>query len=36
MLDTNNLGRPRAIEVLRSQWLQEIVTCTGIDSGSIQ
>jgi hypothetical protein len=35
MLDTNNLGRPRAIEVLRSQWLQEIVTCTDIDSGSI-
>ncbi|KAJ6136878.1 serine/threonine-protein kinase HAL4/sat4 [Penicillium chrysogenum] len=35
MLDTDNMGRPRANEVLRSQWLQEILTCTDIDSGSI-
>ncbi|CAG7950375.1 unnamed protein product [Penicillium salamii] len=35
MLDTDYVDRPRSNEVICSQWLQEVVTCTGTDSEPI-
>ncbi|RJE20755.1 serine threonine protein kinase [Aspergillus sclerotialis] len=34
MLDIDYMGRPRSNEVLRSQWLQEIETCTDADTAA--